>query len=160
MAANIELAQRADDPLLQCCDEQAEILPAAGQVQHDIGNPLAGAVIGILAAAPGLVDGKAVRGDQILIMGAGAGRIERRMLDEPDALPGGAGGDGRDMGLHLCDRIRIGDRRVCNHPFDRWAAGFRQERGVEIIAEGHVAAFGRMDTGPWWCSVSCRLHRS
>ena len=46
--------------VLQVLDVASEILAALPQVEHDIGDALAWAVIGVLAAAAGVVDGKAV----------------------------------------------------------------------------------------------------
>ncbi len=58
-----------------------------------IGDALAGAVIGELAAAPGRMDRK-TRVEQVLRPRRGSRRIERRMLDQPDQFPRAAFGDG------------------------------------------------------------------
>ena len=59
LAANIEAGERRDHPGLERRDEGADILAPALQVEHHIGNALAGAMIGELAAAARPVDGKA-----------------------------------------------------------------------------------------------------
>ena len=57
--------------------------PRRFQIEHDVGHPLARPVIGELAAAAGLEDGKAVRAHQILRLRARAGGVEGRMLEQP-----------------------------------------------------------------------------
>ena len=73
-------------------------MPALAHIQHHIGDPLAGAVIGVLAAALAFVDGKPVRLGQISGFGAGACGIKWRVLDKPYRLVG------------LTPRNRIGAR--------------------------------------------------
>ena len=56
-ADDAELGKRADQPLLQVADEAAEVHAAARrEVEHDVGHPLAGAVVGVLAAPARLED--------------------------------------------------------------------------------------------------------
>ena len=83
--SDAELRQRADHPLFECVDVAPHVAPAFVQVELDIADPLTGAVIGVAPAAPGLVDGKA-RIDQLGRIGAGAGGVERRVLEQPDPL--------------------------------------------------------------------------
>ena len=52
-AANIEGRQRPDDPFLEARDIGPHVGPPPLQVEHHIGHPLAGAVIGELAATAG-----------------------------------------------------------------------------------------------------------
>jgi len=59
-----------------------------------------GPVIGELAPTAGLVDRERVRLEQIGRLGAGAGGVERGMLQQPDLFGGGAGMDRRHPGLH------------------------------------------------------------
>src|SRR6266702_953029 len=54
LAADVEGGQRPDDPFFQPGVVGAYVRPALLQVEHDIGDPLAGPVIGDLAAAAGL----------------------------------------------------------------------------------------------------------
>ena len=65
LAAHVEGGERADDPFLERGDEAAHVRRAALEIEHHIADPLAGAVIGELAAAAGGVDREA-RLDQLL----------------------------------------------------------------------------------------------
>ncbi len=85
LAAHVEGGQRADDPFLDGGDEAAHVRRAALEIEHDIADPLAGAVIGELAAAARAVNREA-RFDQLLRLRRGAGGVKRRMLNEPDQL--------------------------------------------------------------------------
>src|SRR3546814_7873327 len=58
LAAQVELCQSGDHPVLHPADEGAHVLSAPVEVQHDIGDALARAVIGELAPPTGLVDRK------------------------------------------------------------------------------------------------------
>ena len=58
-AAHIECRKRSNNPLLDGGDEAANVGRAAFQIEHEIADPLAGPVIGELAAAAGDVDRKA-----------------------------------------------------------------------------------------------------
>ena len=60
LALHVEGGEGADDPLFERGHEGAHILAPPLQVEHDIGHALAGAVIGVFAAAPCVEDGKAV----------------------------------------------------------------------------------------------------
>ena len=53
LAAHVEGCERPDDPFLQTRHIGPHVRPPALQVEHHIGHPLAGAVIGDLPAAPG-----------------------------------------------------------------------------------------------------------
>src|ERR1700686_4374392 len=77
LAAPVEGGQGPDDPFLQTGDVGAHVRPSPFQVQHHIGDPLAGAVIGELAAAAGLKHREAGV-EQIAGPAAGAGGVERR----------------------------------------------------------------------------------
>ena len=72
LAPDIEGVERLDDPVFELMDIASQILAASPEVEHHIGDALAGAVIGVLAAAPGGVDGKTVGVDEVLGPGAGA----------------------------------------------------------------------------------------
>ena len=58
LAAHVESGERADDPFLDGGDEAAHVRRAALEIEHDIADPLAGTVIGELAAAARRVDRK------------------------------------------------------------------------------------------------------
>ena len=83
-AAHVEGRQCPDDPLLEAGHIGAHVGPPPLQVEHHIGHPLAGAVIGELAATPGGKDRKAGV-QQVGGLAAGAGGVERR--DAPAARP-------------------------------------------------------------------------
>ena len=114
----LNAGERADDPFLERGDEAAHVRAAALEVEHDIGHPLAGAVIGELAAAPGRMDRKA-RLDQLLGLGAGAGGVERGVLEQPDQLARRAVGYGGGARLHDRERRLVVDQAPADPPFDR-----------------------------------------
>ncbi len=118
LAAHVEGGERADDPFLQRGDEGPHVRLAPVEVEHHIGHPLAGAVIGELPAAAGLVDRKA-RLDQFLRLGAGAGGVERRMLQQPDLLGRAARRDRGHPLVHRGERRLIGHRRLADAPLHR-----------------------------------------
>src|SRR5690606_19031392 len=68
VGGHAELAQSADDPLLQSAHEGAHVAAAPVQVQHDIGHPLAGAVIGELTAPPRAVHREAAGLQQVIVL--------------------------------------------------------------------------------------------
>jgi methionine synthase I (cobalamin-dependent) len=107
-ATHIEAGQRTDQPFLQRGDEPADVGRPALQVEHHIAHPLAGAMIGDLAAASGLVQGESRVGG-VRRLSAGAGRVERWVLDQPDPLDRRAGADRRHVAVHGRDRLRITD---------------------------------------------------
>src|SRR5260221_14511592 len=53
LAHDAEAGEGADQPLLEIADIAAQVGPAALEVEHDIADPLARPVIGVLAAAAG-----------------------------------------------------------------------------------------------------------
>ena len=134
LAAHVEGRQRPDDPFL----EARHIGPHVGlpslQVEHHIGHALAGAVIGELAAAPGGEQRK-TGVEQVGIPAAGAGGVERGVLQQPDQFGGLVGGDGGDARLHGRHGLQIGHRRVRDQPFHRATAGrAREGRQIEVLA--------------------------
>jgi hypothetical protein len=104
-----ELGQGVDDPVLEGADEPAHVPAAAVQVQHDVGHALPRPVIGVLPAAPRLVDREAVGVAQVLGPRGGAGGVERRVLEEPHGLPGLSARDGFRPRLHALERLGVGD---------------------------------------------------
>jgi len=82
LAFDVEASQRPDKPFLQSCDEGADIVRATVEIDHHVSHALAGTVIGELAAASGFVDRKAGL-DELVRLGAGAGSVERRVLEQP-----------------------------------------------------------------------------
>ncbi|MNY16473.1 hypothetical protein D3C86_1497400 [compost metagenome] len=121
-----ELIQSADDPVFQTMHEGAHVLAAPIQVQHDIGHALARPVIGELPAPPRAVDRETVGGQQVVVLGRDARRIEGRMLQQPDHLLGLARRDGGDAGLHGGDGGLIVDIAGRDRPFDGTTVGADQ----------------------------------
>jgi len=118
-AVHGQAGQGGEDPGLQGGDEGADVLPPGRQVQHHIGHPLAGPVIGELAAAAGAEDREPVGVEEVGVPRRDASGIEGWMLQQPDQLPGLAPGDRPGPGLHGRHRLGVVDlaRR------DRPAAG-------------------------------------
>ena len=122
LAAHAEAGEGADQPLLQRVDVAAHVARRhravrAGEVQHDIGHALAGAVIGPLPAAAGGEGGEAAGIGQLLRPGGGAGGVERRVLHQPDQFGRGAGADGGDAVLHAGHGIGVGGQALGDAPF-------------------------------------------
>ena len=101
-----------DDPFFQCGDKGAHVLAPALEVEHDIGHALAWPMIGVFATTAGREDGKAIRLDQVLDVGAGAGRIKRRVLDEPDKFGSGARPNSFSARFHEGKCVRVGGQAV------------------------------------------------
>ena len=66
-AGNSEVGQRGDDPVFKGRDEGADIAAAPLEIEHHIGHPLPGPVIGELAAAARRKDRKALRIDEVAL---------------------------------------------------------------------------------------------
>ena len=75
LAPDVEARQGGDDPFLEAPHVAADISAAAIQIQQHIGDALARAVIGVLAAAAAPVDRQAIRVEQVLGERAGAGGV-------------------------------------------------------------------------------------
>ena len=88
------------------------------EVEHHIGDALAWAVIGVLPAAAAAIDRQALRIEQVFGPCAGAGGVERRVLQQPHQLGRGAGADRRDALLHRGDCFVIRHRPVAAAPLD------------------------------------------
>src|SRR5207237_131238 len=94
-----EPLQGGDDPFLEPPDMTAHVSPAGPaaliEIDHHIGDALARAVIGILPAAPAPVDRQPAGIEQVLGAGAGAGGVERGVLQQPHQLRRAAVADRR-----------------------------------------------------------------
>ena len=88
LAGHVEVGEGGDHPILERGDEAAHVATAGIEVEHDIDDPLAGPVVGVLSATAGDMDRKAAGVGQILGPGRGAGGVERRMFEQPDRLVG------------------------------------------------------------------------
>src|SRR3990172_98576 len=113
-----ELRQRLDDRMFQGADEGAHVAEAACHIEHDIADPLTGTVIGVLAAAARAVNRKAIGLEEAGRFGAGAGRVDGRVLEQPDELGRFSRGNGVDALLHerACQLVGHGPGR--QQPFD------------------------------------------
>ncbi len=78
-------------------------------------------MIGELPPAPGLEHRQQIGIQEVAILGRDAGRIERRMLEQPDQLARVAGGDGRRPSLHRLHRLGIADAARGDGPAGRCA---------------------------------------
>src|SRR5208337_5553880 len=85
LANDVESLQGVDQPAFERGDIGAHVGPAPLEIEHDIGDPLPRPMIGELAAAAGAMYRKA-RVDEVAVLGARAGGVERGMLDEPNAF--------------------------------------------------------------------------
>src|SRR5690606_10195173 len=83
LGADVHARKGADDPVLERQYERTHVFAPALEVEHDVGHPLSGPMIGVFAAAAGGEYRKSIWLKQVGRPGAGAGRIERRMLDQP-----------------------------------------------------------------------------
>jgi len=128
LAPDIEPRQGADHPFLEPPDMAPHIAPPRTQfglveVEHHIGDALAGPMIGELPAPTCAVDRKA-RLNQLFGFGAGAGGVEGRMLEQPDELGALVPGDNVGARLHCHER-----RLVIREPFAD--APLRRVRGQD-----------------------------
>ena len=122
LAAHAEGRKGADDPFLQRHHEAAYVRSPALEVEHHIGDPLAGAVIGELPTAAGAMHGEACL-NQFLRPCAGAGGVERRMLKEPHQLRCGAVGNRSCARRHRGDGVLVADEIGAHAPFHRRKIG-------------------------------------
>ncbi len=137
LAMHAELRERGNDPIFESRDEGADVLPAAAQIEHDIGDPLAGPVIGDLAAAAGLVQREA-QGLRVELRRGCAGRIERRMFEQQNFFSGRARRDRGHPRLHPVECIGIGRNPVEHAPFHR-CAGMRGQGADDLLTLDQAA---------------------
>src|SRR5579863_3496714 len=127
LARHAEKTKRVDQPGFESADKGAHIRPSALQIKHHISDALAGPMIGELAAAPRAENRKA-RVDEIALLRARAGGVERRMFEKPHAFGRLASGDLFDARLHGGDGVIVRDEAGRREPFDGRRAGCRQKR--------------------------------
>src|SRR5262249_49431658 len=113
-----ERSQGVNDQCLKRVDEGAYVGPAGAHVEHHVADPLAGAVIGELAATAGTVHGKSSGLEEICCLCAGAGGVERGMLEEPDELACLASRDGIDALGHEAAGLLVCDEAARDAPLD------------------------------------------
>ena len=118
-------------------DEGTHIGPPALEIEHHIGHPLSRPVIGVFAAAAGRVHLEPVGRNQVLGLGAGAGRVERRMLNQPDQLVGLARGNAPGLRFHEGHGFRVGGQSLRYPPSDWRARALREKPGLKCVARIH-----------------------
>ena len=84
-AFDIESCQGGDDPGFEGGDESPQVGLASLQIEHDVGDALTWTVVGELAAAARLVNGKTPR-YQITSAGGGSCCVKRRMFKQKYGL--------------------------------------------------------------------------
>src|SRR5690242_17428360 len=130
-AAHAEPGEGSDYPFFELVDVTAHILSAPAQIEHDVGDALSRAVIGVAAAAAGAVHRQPARLEKIFVAGAGPGGVERRVLEQPDKLGSRAGTDRGHPPFHLLNCSLVLRRLPADPPLD--CAGSRP------YLVGHVA---------------------
>ena len=121
LAPEVEVREGSDHPLLEPPDVRPEVRPAALQIEHQVGDPLTRAMIGVLATPAGREHREAGRRQQVLGARAGTGGVERRVLEQPAQLRRATGADRLDPLLHDGQRVGIGNRLVADPPLHRAA---------------------------------------
>jgi len=101
-----EVGQRIDDPAFDGMNKSAHIARTFAKIEHEVADPLPGAVVGVPSAAPGL-DHLETGIEQFCGGGAGARRVDRRMLQQPDQFARLASGNRSIAGSHLAKRLAI-----------------------------------------------------
>jgi hypothetical protein len=90
-------------------------------------------VIRELASAAALVDGEASV-DHVSVVRAGAGGVERRVLEEPNELRRPSGSDRDCPSLHRRDRVFVGNQGIADAPFDRRRSGRRWKSEYQCVS--------------------------
>ena len=111
-----QIGKRVDNPALERRDKGAHVAPAPCKVELDIADALPRSVVGIAPAAPGVINRKAAV-EQFGGVGARPCGIERRVLEEPDALARAVGADRSGAALHIGERRPIIGQPFGNGPF-------------------------------------------
>jgi hypothetical protein len=119
LADDVEAGEGGNDPAFEITDEASDIVVAPLQVEHHVGDALAGAMIGVSAAAAGFVDRKALRRQQFGGVGAGPGGVYGGMFEQPNGLRRGADADFGGAIFHEGDGGLVVDQLVANPPFYR-----------------------------------------
>src|SRR5215475_11061406 len=133
LGVHVEGGQGSYDPFFQRGNEAPYVWAATPKIDHDIGHALSWSVIGKLASAAAFVDGK-TRVDQVGMARAGAGGVERRVLQEPHEFSRPAGCDRGCPSLHGCDRVRVRNQGIADAPFDRCRSGRRWKSDCQCIS--------------------------
>ena len=138
LAAHPELGQGGDQPVLEPADVGAHVRAPRLEVEQHVGDALAGAVVGVAAAAAARVHRQARRLEQLVGAGAGSGGIQRRVLEQPHQLAGAALADRGHALLHPGDGSGVGDGARAGAPLGiarrpaRKCAGLRSGCGFDM----------------------------
>ena len=116
LAPDFECGKRCNQPFLKSRHKRPHILPAIFNIKHDIGHPLTRPVISILPAAPRVMNRKERRQNEVAVLGRGARRIKRRMLEQPHQFCCLALGNRLHLAFHPRHRRLIGNRIARNLP--------------------------------------------
>src|SRR5262249_7935316 len=146
LATHIESGKAAYDPFFQRGDKPADVQTTVLEIKHHISDPLAGSVVSHLSAATALVHGETGL-DHVCRGWAGAGCVERRVLQQPDELTGLTCGDFGRPALHGGDGLFIGDRSTADAPF----SGRRSGRGC-VADYQRASRINHSSTIPWQTS--------
>src|SRR5665213_3405034 len=117
LAAHAEIGEGPDEPFLQVADIGPQITAARRQVEHDVTNPLSWPMVGPLPTPPGAMN-RQEGGDQVALLGAGAGGEEWWMLEQPDQFGGPGMADRVEARLHSRDRRLVAHRGWVEAPFN------------------------------------------
>src|SRR5665213_6490 len=135
LAAHVEGCERSDDPFLEPGHIGPHVGAALLEVEHRIGHPLAGTVIGDLPAASG-IEYREAGFEQVSGLAAGAGGVERGVFQEPDQFARPAFRDIGGAGLHGSQGLGVGNRGSRYQPLYRPAAErARERRQIKALAD-------------------------
>ena len=151
-ALDVEPREGADEPLLEPAHVPAHVAAALPQIKHDVGHPLARAVIGVPAAPAGGVDGQERSVEQVFEPRTGARGVEGRMLQKPCELRFPVLPDVRDPRFHRGHGLLVTDRRVADPPFDRLHDRNRSTHGPPTSPTGRLRERS-------WFAISRRRRR-
>ena len=107
----------AGDDFLKAIDKLAHVTPAFLEVEEEVDHALAGAVVGILPAAPGVIDREPVRVHEVSRVCTGTRGIKRWVFKEPHKLGRFARANGTNAVFHFFNRIGVGHKAVADSPF-------------------------------------------
>src|SRR5665648_28717 len=130
-AFDAETRKRGDQPGFEGCDIGPDVTATGREINHDIGNTLAGAVIGVAPAAAGLEHGEPPGLEQLRVGGAGASGVEGRVFEKPNTVRRGVFRNGLRAGVHGGKGNLIGHRRRRGDP--RHGGAFEGRRWLQSM---------------------------
>src|SRR5262245_9255463 len=126
-APNVESVEGEYDPLLKRGHKGTYVLPAAAEIEHHVGNPLAGSMVRIFAAAACVEVRKPIGLDKVGWVGDRSRRVECRMFDQPYHFWRSATANRSRTGFHHLERMRILRKTWFDSPLHRRRIRRRQE---------------------------------